>query len=75
MFLYFKDSLINLDNVTYIEKSYEDTGKGKVFYTLKFYSEDKLIDIIVFINKDEREKYFKGLLFSLSNKNKLIKLE
>ena len=75
MFLYFKDSLINLDNVTYIEKSYEDTGKGKVFYTLKFYSEDKLIDIIVFINKDEREKYFKGLLFSLSNKNKLIKIE
>ena len=75
MFLYFKDSLINLDNVTYIEKSYEDTGKGKVFYTLKFYSEDKLIDIFVFINKDEREKYFKGLLFSLSNKNKLIKLE
>ncbi len=75
MFLYFKDSLVNLDNVTYIEKSYEDTGKGKVFYTLKFYSEDKLIDIFVFINKDEREKYFKGLLFSLSNKNKLIKLE
>ena len=75
MFLYFKDSLINLDNVTYIEKSYEDTGKGKVFYALKFYSEDKLMDIIVFINKDEREKYFKGLLFSLSNKNKLIKLE
>ena len=75
MFLYFKDSLVNLDNVTYIEKSYEDTGKGKVFYTLKFYSEDKLIDIFVFINKDEREKYFKGLLFSLSNKNKFIKLE
>ena len=75
MFLYFKDSLVNLDNITIIEKSYEDTGKGKVFYTLKFYSEDKLIDIFVFINKDEREKYFKGLLFSLSNKNKLIKLE
>ena len=59
-----------------LAEDYEkDTGKGKVFYTLKFYSEDKLIDIFVFINKDEREKYFKGLLFSLSNKNKLIKLE